>query len=499
MRRLKHPNNVLHFPTLSHVDVGLYYDANLAKAILSFKKDGINLPGGDSTLTAASGTLASGLKVAVAYTDDGIFKSKLLTLNAPAKAEDIYYNYGLTIQTNVKLPGVRTRHDGRFEKTYGGTLDVVETSGGYVTDAYKLEMEDNILDYITNDVATHSQETDPRVTFAGSIVQAFRVYKVATAQADLSGTNVVCTYTPSDGGSDVTVTLDQATAILNVDAANTDLASEPVIVVAGGASTYYFIGTTAGDKWYLSTATSTYSGTTTRHIALVAKNEEVQFDVEYMAGQWTQQNYGWQRLTYVDSGNTSWVVNGTAETIATGANAAAFVANIVAGTAGAAGYVYASKQLNASTTVDVLFLEDAYDYYIKPNDTYFTSVNTTNYQMSSTTGRYPSLTSDEVFRVVFNKKDGGRLSAMMRLDQPATNTTYAKYSIKCNFDIYGEPLASEDSTYVNEVHIYMPKTVAQTDYFDASDLYTDYGDTPTPDTTFEELIGFWCDLAVTSW
>lgn len=502
MRRLKHPNNVLHFPTLTIADAGIYIDAKLSKGILSFKKDGVNIPG-YSDIDGDGTAFATGCKGTVAYTDDGIFKSRLLTFNAPGKAEDIYYDFGLTIQTLVKLPGVGTRHTNRFEKTYGGTLDVVETSGGYVTDAYKLLMEDQILDNITNDVAIHNQETDPRVKFAGAIVDGFRVYTLEVAQEDLSGTNVVVTYSPADGGSDVTCTFDQATHELNLNAVNTDLASEPCQVFAGSNTTYFFVATTAGDKFTISTAVSTYSGTTTRQMMLVAKDEEVNFDVEFIGKEWTAQTFGILHHTYVGTGNMIQIVNGTKETIVHGANAAAAALDINTGTAGAALLVWAAKELTASTTYDIVQLPGKVtSIHYQPLDATYTTVQTTNYLRCSGTGKYPSLSSDEVFKVVFNKKDGGRLSAMQRLDQPAADTTYAKYVLTyTGFEIYGEALASETSSYVNEVIIYVPKTVAQTNVWDATDMYIDYGSSNpgAADTSFEAMLWMWCDLAVGSW
>jgi hypothetical protein len=196
------------------------------------------------------------------------------------------------------------------------------------------------------------------------------------------------------------------------------------------------------------------------------------------------------------------VVNGTSETIVHGANAAAAVADINTGTAGAAGLVWASKALTADTDYYTVLLPGMVTgMYFKPLDATYTTVQTSNQFRSTGTGRYPSLSYSEVQSIIFNKKDGGRLSAMQFLDQ-ASKVDYAKYVLTyTGFTIYGEPLASEDSSYTNEVIVYVPKTVAQTNIWDATDLYIDYGSSNpgAADTSFEALLWKWCDKAVSTW
>ncbi len=512
MKRLKHPKKVMFFNTVAITDVGLYLDTHgtTDRGILQFKKEGIALPG-HTDISGGGTVLGSKIKSAsAAYTDDGLFKGRLLKLDAPARDEDINYDYSLTLRKLVKTPGVNTFHNNTYQKTYGGTLPVVTTTSGYVDDTYKLAMEDDLLDDITNDNYMHNQNTDLVTNFAGPIVEARRVYVVSTTQAALNGTNVVCTLVEEDGTS-TTLTMDQATLALNIDAMNValDSAGAAVHCAAYGPFAYAFIGETAGEKFTLSTASSTYSGSTQRYIYLSAKDQNVKFESSYTPGLFTQYKFGWTQFVWVhDSANAAgenvqFVVNNGAmvklDTQTTGLlSAASFNASTLA----TGGLGYASAPKTASTTIDILWLDtaDTVWWNIKPVATaQWTFAGTTGYLSTVASGRYPSLTSDEVFRAVALLKDGGRLTPLMYADQPTDGSAYAKYTLKTYYVIDGEPLASEETTYVQETVIYMLKTAAQTNVWDLNgpDLYGSYA--TTPDKTFEDLLGYWSDVVVTSW
>lgn len=503
MKRLKNPKKVLFFNTLAATDVGVYDDAKApggTKAVLNFKKEGVSLVGKAAIDTTPSLTaMPSGLKCTASYSDDGVYQSMLLKLNAPASNEDIFYDYGLTIRKKVKTPGVGTFHNNTYEKTYGGTLDVVATSSGYVTDAYKLIMENDILDFITNDVSMHSNNTDINTNFAGSIVEARRCYL-------LTGLGTTADQTVSlydeDGvlitGTTVTIGTNIGTAIkaMNDDAQFTAVA----LAVAASTTSFYVLFKTAGYKGTVAIDDGTDNTLTisTRYIHLVAKDTEVQFDAIFEGDFFTKYNFGILSLTFGDNKNTEWSVNSLAEVvIVSGANTAALVSAINAATLGgttAGTYVYAAARTTAGTitdvviknTVDTIKISEKVNVAATGAQTAAFTYSTTNYMYSVPNGRFPSLTSDDVFRNVWNLKDLGPIPAQYA-NHPTDGSAYAKYHIICDVTGDDDMGSSQTGTFQQELVVYVLKSQAQALTFDNNDLYVH----TTPDCNFECLLSEW--------
>jgi len=513
MKRLKNPKKVLFYNTLAIADVGVYDDLKakgsnptLGYATLVFKKEGVNLVNKDVVdTTPTDATFNTGVKVTTAYTDDGLYQSCLLKMNAPAGAEDIYYDYGLTIRKKVKHPGVNTFHNNTYQKTYGGTLDAVTTSGGYVVDATKLIMEDNLLDMITNDTSMHSNNTDITTNFAGAIVEARRCYLVDTVA--YGGTETITLY-DEDGvaisGAVVTIATDIGTFIneFNTDAQVTPYA----LAVAASTTSFYVIFITAGYKGRIAVANETIA-IDSRYIHLVTKDTEVQFDVEFqMPTFFTKYNFGVLRLTWVHNHNTYWHINsGAEETIAMGAAKTNMVTNINAATfdGGAAGaMIYGALTTGAGGFGDFVLKADvdtigwrqasvANATGVRTNG--FTAA-TTNYLYSTPMGKFPSLTSDDVQRAIWNLRDAGMLPGMYS-NSATDGTAYAKYHILCDTTVNDDTGVSTSDTFQQEVVIYAGKTVAGTTTTFEIGTYAGIAAT----CTFEALLGSWHGVSQVYW
>ncbi len=501
MKRLVYPKKTMVFNSFSVADIGVYKNEKTASNVLHFKKEGRSLESGWGTDMAGNGsTLSTAPNVksaTVAYTDDGYFKGKLVQVVAPAKNEDINYGYGLTIRKLVKVPGVNTSQTNTYEKTYTGEMPVVSTSGGYVTAAGIKIMEDTLIDGITNDTYMHVTNTDITTNFAGSIVTAKKATKLTTTAAN---TNTV-TITPDadTGDSAETILLNGGTTIITQVADFNDDNTLGFKAYALGTQEMIIVGP-AGYKAVITAAVATVGNT---YLLLESKDQNVKFDVGYVDGFAIVQ--GWNLFTLTCSAATAqtagvqMIIDGTA-TAATAATTPATLAAELTSDAGGKAYSTVEGTTPLHLTVNLVSLNT--DMGLTSLDIKLPAVNTYTRTASTTSqGKYPSLTSDEVFRANAFLKDPGKLAAMQYLDQPTDGADYAKYVIETYVEIDGIPAASEISTGTTTTVIYALKSAAQASVWDKSDLYIDAGESNpvSADASFEFLLAAWCDLPVTSW
>jgi len=519
MKRLKNPKKVLFFNSVATTDFGIYNDKD-GYAVLNIKKEGVSLKAPNAMEVDPAGALTAGLKLTASYTDDGIYQSCLLKLNAPAAAEDIYYDYSLSIRKIVKTPGVNTFQNNTYTKTYGGTLDAVATSGGYVTDAYKLIMENKLLDMITNDTYMHSNNSNLVTNFAGSTVEARRIYHItgigATDDQDLSvfDPNGTLLVTVSNFGSDTLGAGASVSLETMIDALNADATfATYCLALAESTTSCYILFKTAGYKGTITIDDGTDNTMTIdyRGIHLVSKDTEVQFTTEFETPNFfTRYNFGIIRATWVHSHNSYWRINnGASETIAVGANVDTFRSNINAATFDSTLAHYYISCAEPTTgagwvdivikpTVDQIGWKQASMDNVTGGITNGFTISTTNYLRSSPSGRFPSLTSDDVARAVMGLQHLGDIPFQYK-SQPTNGSAYAKYSMVCNTTINDDFGVSQLATYEQEVDLYVLKSAAQTAVWDATDGYYSDTNSGAADTTLEALLSIWAGVVETNW
>lgn len=491
--------------TLDYTDVQLYGDTVQKKLMLSFPKYGIALPGDVYTGVAepaASGTLASTLQLTRSTTDDGEYASKLLEMSSIAPAEDTNWTYGLTIRKKVKKPGVNNAQSNLFEKTYSGQKKRITVTAGVISDADLLVAENDLITKITQDTGLYQPTNDPEIKFSGADVEASRVYKF-----DINAANTdVLKITKPDGTSFTVAMSSNTTLRSHLDDLHDDATFDAtgIVAVAYDADTIMLLGP-AG---YLFTAEDGAGATTLinfkRYVALKAKSVKVQFDVKFEPETWSQYGFWFYALDGTTATTThvwmrSIALDGTI-TVSPAATVAATVPNLVTElNADAGGYAYATIRDTGETTVyvvtDGLKVTDFelwwdYDSTLVLGDI-----------PASSMGRFPSLTSDDVFRAFFNQKDGGAYGAMQYLDQPIQNADYVKYTFKVKgIEVSSLHGPSYNQSAEIEVEVYVLKSLVDDNIWDPGRGRYTYVTAPvTPATSFDGLLTIWAGVAYSSW
>jgi hypothetical protein len=131
-------------------------------------------------------------------------------------------------------------------------------------------------------------------------------------------------------------------------------------------------------------------------------------------------------------------------------------------------------------------------------------------------GSYPILTGADVFRIFANAKHAGDFAMYQYLDQVNPEDEYCMYDLNFSRDEYAVHGASHTDHYLEEVQIYIKKSLITTDFLDSTiDTQTglnamyNYNIDPkfnaavaaawAPDTDFEALLTIWLGVAPASW
>jgi len=140
---LTYPTKPLLFNSVSAQDFGVFTNSVTSQKELLFKKSGISLP-----YKNKAGTIVGSVKKILpkAWTPRVVLA--LLGSNAPA--EDLHYEYGFTINREVKNPGVGNSEITPFDVYYGGSLPKVTTTSGIIDAVHMTTMREDIIDQITN-------------------------------------------------------------------------------------------------------------------------------------------------------------------------------------------------------------------------------------------------------------------------------------------------------------------------------------------------------------
>ena len=488
MQNLTYPVKRVLINTLSVTEVGLIAvtDPDLggtAVQHLIFKKWGIDIPKTSTTTVRKSCTQA------------GQLKSVALTIDAPAPCEDCNYEYQIGIKKLVKNPGVLNDDYYPKPRWYGGRIEAIQTpSGGELADADKITIENAIINGITEDVTGDTRDH--------AIVEARRIYIITTGVA---GTEKVELFN-SAGTSIVNVTLtNDATIIGAVNDLNIETTFDDyfkAVAVSSTALMIYSINPgliyTIADGGGAGTAITIDS----REIWIKAKDVDEQFEVEYEMGFATQRGLTLQYLdaSTNDAGTIAYttIVAGVAHAnsyTAGGHAAADYVQGINTDVATYGGY--ACLPLTAAN--DIVFYGNG-----NIEDHIWTSFGATGIvkddytSWCSSTGKFPRLTSDDVFRIFMGEKHLGDKSIFTYLDQPTDGATYCKLTFTYYNEIGDILGASHQNDHKMVVEVYIKSGLFATSIWDASGyMWENQADaaiasgTFTPDTAWDTLLDTW--------
>lgn len=507
MRNIRKPVVRILLNTLDYTVAGLYNDYNSSRKVMTFKKLGIQIVGQASNGSKASPAdpvigasgLASGLSVAKSTTASGNLQLLLMAIEPPAPCETCNWGYGVRIREKVKLPGVHSNRANVETISYGDTMASVGTSGGYVTDAYQLLAENDIITQIKNNEGKHIAEQRYPMKMTGSAVEARRAYKLT-----IDGSNAAnATFTDEDGvETTVTMTTAKKTSAEAIND-NATIRAYCFAVAGSGTNEVYVFAKENGGLFTVADGGGTGTLTITeRYIAFTSKDDEIQFDVlvDKQFGATFSKVSVYTLSGMTGAGTTTVTVDGTSTAAANdSATEATMATNINTALSNASiTDVYATGDPD-ETKVFVFAASTAQVVSFA-----FNSLSTTTLSVAwSGYPHYPSLTSEDVFRIFWNNKDGGAIAAMQYGDQPIEGEDYNVYYLKNdNLKITSLHGAGYNQTGEVEYEIYVKKSLCTTNLWDADAGDTGYAFMVAPtsaDTTWEGLLGILTGLAVTSW
>jgi len=410
--------------------------------------------------------------------DDGSIKCQLLTINDLCPCEDCNYEYGITIEGTVRDPGVLNDNYYPTNRFYGSVLDnVQECSDGTMSEEDVLLMEDTILKQIFDD--------------EDAIVEAGRMYLISDDDATDESTLVI-----NSNGNTITITVagDHSTPAVTgisdfVTAINVQLAGEITAFPGATDTEFYLISPVGGANFTVEAGTDT--SITWRKIAIRQKDVNVQFHVKY------------------DN-------------------------SFVAGIEGCYGFMLDCTD-DSVADVDIYFQDGSGDSFseadiddlvdsINDADIGLRAVNVDGYHVWVTGvqefddlsirvtfpagssillvglvqdpfGRFPYLTSDDVFRVFMHVPQNGMLSNMTyRRNEPIDGERYVKYILTSTCDHVDS--LSEGASHLNlfrgSIEIYILESLVDDLLWDSNDWMD--SDPAIPDSSFDDLIEAFCPV-----
>lgn len=469
---LSHPFDKILINTLSVNDFGVFTDSVTSEKVLLIKKGSMSIPWNASKTTFKKIEPKAANEKFVTFDLDPV---------EPAVATD--YEYGVGLIKKVKKPG-RGNSDFRpNEKFYGGVINRVSSTGGYIDDVHLENMEDDIIEQVTNDVGIHSASE-------GAYADAYRCYILRdTGNTDASGFTV----TWADGSTyDFTTAASFSAGQLgiqfNADAnVNTLLEAHRI-----ATDTYMIISKTAGLNYNLTAGTDVTIDS--RRIGFISKYDDILFEVRTNDLGTT---YPASKIVIYDSASfaanakfrITWT-NASDDTteyvdINSGTNVATVVAAIHA--------AITSDDIKAEaigTTGIRLCGSEAYKNLVVTFNTGCAS--TISLTTVHNAGAYSSMSTDDVFRTFANKEHAGILLNAIYTDRPMEGYDYVKYIITyedTNANMHG---ASQANTLKKGIEIYVRKNQVTTNYWDANNYMWDADSVGySADTTLDGLFTAW--------
>ena len=474
MQNLKYPNAMFLINSLTVDDFGLATDGISGLLKLIGKKIGVTMKddGAGGMATVTKGCANFGAKTSVT-----------LIINPECPCDECDYEYGFSISKKVQFPGVLNWDRVPEMRSYGGILSQVTCSAGYIVDADKLTMEDDIL--------TQMKDSEMKYSFT----EGRRFYKLT--DDDASGPSII-NITDANG---VTTPITTTVVVANTlaDKINDDATVSAYVIAFATAEDEVFL--TSINPSYLFTATAGTDVTIVeRGIWIQSKrdeydNAEVHFDIEVLKSFGTVKGFNLAKIdastaTATDLNLVTYLATTKAETLnaITAASVANFELAVIAASGATA--MYAHRIGNAGT-----------DVYMVGNSTidHFTVRLVTGSTLViddvwNKMGQFPYLTGSGVFKLFANMKDQGDLSNLVYLDQPNPADEYCHYNFEINYaNVPAVHGASHKDSMTQIVNLYIKKDQLATDYWDANNYMWDAGDAAyAADTLFDELIFAWC-------
>jgi hypothetical protein len=502
MQNLKFPKKIAFISSVSAADpkVGLWGDTEIGRRMLSIKPLGYSIPGAVFAAGDLNGEVAgdegtsmpAGITIVKSCTDNGDLSGWFVTLNPDCPCSDCNYEYGITFESHLKEPGVNNAEYKPKFQFFGDKLDSIECTGGVINDTYLLQMEDTIINQITND--------------SNAWVDARRFYVIDVTN---SGGSTTIDVTLADG-STVTVT-NATTATTEFAATFNGSASVNTVLFAmnlhpaAGVDRIVITSLDAGYNFTIAAGTDT--AIVERKIGFSSKdvNRKVIPQVDSKFG--TISKYTFCRLsgfttagtttaTIISQGNAS-VVGVANDNVTVGTYVGSL--NSAFGAFATAFVLYATAF--GSTVVNIFGTDEIDRLKLE-----FSASSTTVASVKvSGDGHFPYLTSDDVFRILTFAGHNGELSDLVYKEQPIPGADYCMYDLK--FDLSVVPNmhgANHLDMYRQELRIIIPKSMISVAIYDKDTPGTDKcfnknAETATPDTTFEHLLQMWANCQIANW
>lgn len=465
----------------------IYADVNSVKKLV-YKPEGFEIPGGTTATWSKQVTEPATKKIV------GVKLSRQIpSANSPLTTS---YDYGIRIVKKYKTPAyIDNTEYWPNGKWYGGVypvLTIPASPGNLYADSDALAMEAEIMNLITKD-------TGMARPIDGAAVNARRAY-IVTDDVNSDATTLLVTLAD---GTAVTVTASGAAAGqlgvgFNGDA-NVNTVLKCYWLEAVSATVDKYLITSVANDYEFTLADGTDSTVGDRYILLDSKHDDVLFDVyvDPIFGDATT-TFNLIDITSSDSyaaaSNMLVNVDGTSTLVTAGTNQATVLAALDKGTiTGVNAISWGTKILVASiSTVTSLTISFP---YISGSGTPLTASNESLTFAGTRSGKFSSLTTDDVQRVFATAGHHGDLSTAVRLGQTTASTEYVKYTLTSSMTTAAIHGASHFDTSQHKVEFYIPKSLVRADLWDGTDIDspTVLHDTPTGalDRTIDELLNVW--------
>ena len=452
MGNLTSPKKSFFFSSLTAKDMGIYTGTAKGRGntnkYLVLKKQGLEI---EYVSPAVS-------KVVFEQPHAGSKKCQWLQLSNVFNGS---YEYGIEITNKRQKPGVGSQYF-QERKFYGSTNFIVPSSG-LIPDANLEQREREIIRQIYLDKTISSNP--------GASVEARRVYKLINTGAGAHGMGFTITWYSSETGLATGTTYvylenTQTTTADVIAEINTNANLNTKVEAYQGNSTnlLYIRSKNNGDLFTLGTAV--YCTFDQRYIELRSKTTDVQYQVYYPDNTASLATH--YEVSFDTTGISPTTGLVTIHSVAAGTAshvtiAGASLATVVSGLEAIAGISATGIGTRAIAWGDSTVTGLDYDLLFNAagvNCIGKTTVLKTPNLMG--TGKYPFLTSAEVYSEFATKGNNGDLSDLTQTDKPQKDVDYVKYIFTTQNTIYENITPNGLIAQEQSFSIYIPKAILTT-------------------------------------
>ena len=476
MHNLKERSQKFLYNSLDASMFGVVTDSVTGASTLVIKDRGMQLP------------LPTGapINVSIGCTEQGENEIVLLELGNLCPCQDCDYEYYLNIRKIVQKPGVFNDDIRMTSQPYTGTIDRVECTGGVLDDAIVLAMEDDLITQIHSDAGVYDKKKPLfdasrvyLVTLANTGTEAINVtIGLVTTTINLIGTHITDTTNPyTDGNTNII----NATAAVNGSIRAIAVSATQMMIV-GEPGVLFTIADGGG------AATITIEA---RYLAVMSLNKDYQFMVEYKPS-WATSHKAWfynlSAPTAVTAAAIKINVNGTVSNVGESTVDATNLGNIQTPlTAAATGYV------TYNDTADVFYVAGFEDLGMESLYVHTNMVATTVIEVAMTTGLWPCMGADDVFRLFNNARHEGNLGNQSYQVSPIQGAEYCHIHIDTKLLDIAQHGPNRYNYHLTEVDFYILKSELLEDHW-TNGSWNDELEA-APDRNFLEMINHWSGVA----